>query len=78
MNLQLRKMHLIEYLLGVQDEKVFDKIESTIQKSIKTVKPHDVVFTKKNLVERAEFANKQIKKGHVLSQKELEQQSKNW
>ncbi|MBK7888846.1 MAG: hypothetical protein IPJ86_16620 [Bacteroidetes bacterium] len=78
MSLQLRKLNLIEYLLGVQDEKVFDKIESTIQKSIKNVKPGDVVFTKNDLIERVEFTNKQIKKGHTLTQKELEQQSKNW
>lgn len=77
-NLQLRKMNLIEYLLGIQDEKVFEKIESTIQKSIKTVKPNDFVFTKQDLIERAEFSNNQIKKGHVLTQKELENQSKNW
>lgn len=77
-NLQLRKMNLIEYLLGIQDEKVFEKIESTIQKSIKTVKPNDIVFTKQDLIERAEFSNNQIKKGHVLTQKELENQSKNW
>lgn len=78
MNLQLRKMNLIEYLLGVQDEKVFDKIESTIQKSMKTVKPNDIIFSRQDLLERAEFSNKQIKKGHVINQKELEQQSKNW
>ena len=60
MSLQLRKMNLIEYLLGVQDEKVFDKIESTIQKSIKTVKPGDIIFTKSDLIDRAEFSNKQI------------------
>lgn len=78
MSLQLRKMNLIEFLLGVQDEKVFTKIESTIHKSIKSVKPNDIVFTKQDLIERAEFSNRQIKKGHVLSQKELELQSKNW
>ena len=78
MSRQLRKMNLIEYLLGVQDEKVFDKIESTIQKSIKTVKPNDIIFTKHDLVERAKYSNKQIKKGHTLTQKEIEQQSKNW
>ena len=77
-NLQLRKMNLIEYLLGVQDEKVFAKIESTIHKSIKTIKPNDIVFTKEDLVERAEFSNKQIKNGYVLTQRELEHQSKNW
>ena len=77
-SLQLRKITLIEYLLGIQDEKTFDKIEATIHKSLKSIKPVDIVFTKSELIERADFSNKQIKKGHVLSQKELEAQSKNW
>jgi hypothetical protein len=77
-DLQLRKMNLIEYLLGVQDEKVFDKIESTIQKGMKSVKPENIVFTQQELIRRAEFSNLQIKKGLVLSQKELERQSENW
>jgi hypothetical protein len=77
-SLQLRKINLIEYLLGIQDEKVFDKVESNIHKSLKSIKPVDIVFTKTELIERAEFSNKQIKKGHVLSQKELESQAKNW
>jgi hypothetical protein len=76
--LQTRKMNLIEFLLGVQDEKVFTKIESTIHKSIKSIKPNDFVFTKQDLLDRADFSNKQIKKGHTLTQKELELQSKNW
>ncbi len=76
--LQLRKISLIEYLLGIQDEKVFAKVESTILKSIKSVKPADIVFSKNELIERAEFSNKQIKKGHVLNQKDLEAQSKSW
>jgi len=77
-SLQLRKISLIEYLLGIQDEKIFDKIESTIHKSLKSIKPVDIVFSQSELIERADFSNKQIKKGHVLSQKELEAQSKNW
>ena len=77
-NLQLRKISLIEFLLGIQDEKTFAKVESTIQKSIKSVKPSDIIFTKHEIIERAEFSNKQIKKGHVLNQKDLEAQSKNW
>ncbi len=77
-SLQLRKISLIEYLLGIQDEKIFDKVESNIHKSLKSVNPIDIVFTKDEIIERAEFSNKQIKKGHVLSQKELEAQSKKW
>ena len=76
--LQLRKISLIEYLLGIQDEKVFAKVESNIHKSIKSFKPSDIVFSKDEIIERAEFSNDQIKKGHVLNQKDLEIQSKNW
>jgi hypothetical protein len=77
-SLQLRKISLIEYLLGIQDEKTFDKVESTIHKSLKSVNPMDIIFTKDEVIERAEFSNRQIKKGHVINQKDLEEQSKNW
>ena len=75
--LQLRKISLIEYLLGIQDEKVFAKVESNIHKSIKSVKPGDFILSKDELIERAEFSNKQINKRHVLNKKKLEEQSKN-
>ena len=77
-SLQLRKINLVEYLLGIQDEKLFTKVEANIHKSFKSLKQNDIIFTKDDIVERAEFSNKQIKKGHVLNQKELEIQSKNW
>jgi hypothetical protein len=76
--LQLRKISLIEFLLGIQDEKVFSKVESDIHKSIKSLKQSDIVFSKDEIIARAEFSNKQIKKGLVLSQKDLEIQSENW
>ncbi|MCG9879024.1 MAG: hypothetical protein MH472_00350 [Bacteroidia bacterium] len=76
--LQVRKISLIEYLLGIQDEKTFDKIESSIYESLKAIKPDEIVFTKADIIERANFSDKQIKKGHVISQIELEEQSKNW
>jgi hypothetical protein len=77
-SLQIKKINLIEYLLGIQDEKIFDKIESTIHKSLKSMKPVDIVFTKSELIERANFSAKQIKNGYVLSQQELEAQANNW
>lgn len=77
-NLKLRKMSLIEYLLGVHDEKTFDKIETSIHKTVKNLNSNNIVFTKNDLIERAEFSNNQIEKGHVLTQEELEIQSKNW
>lgn len=77
-NLQLRKINLIEFLLGIQDEKLFSKVESTIHKSLKSVKPGDIIFSQDDLINRAEFSNKQIRKGHVMSQKDVEAQSRNW
>lgn len=77
-SLQIRKMNLIEYLLNVQDEKAFSKIEENIQKSIKAIKPQDIVFTKSELIKRAIFSDNQITKAQVLSQKEVENLSKNW
>lgn len=77
-SLQLRKINLIEYLLGIQDEKIFSKVESTIHKSLKSISPSDIVFTKEELVKRAEFSNRQIKKGHVITQKEVEAQAQKW
>ena len=60
--LQLRKFSLIKYLLGIQDEKMFAKVEPNIHKSIKALKPSDIVFSKDEIIQRAEFSNKQIKK----------------
>jgi hypothetical protein len=71
-------MNFIKNLERAQKEKAFDIIESTIQKSVKNVKPYDIFFTKNDLIKRAEFSNEQIKNGHTINQKELEQQAKNW
>ena len=43
---------------------------------MKSTKPNDIVLTKAELIKRAKLSNKQIKKSQVLSQNELETQSK--
>jgi hypothetical protein len=77
-NFKLRKMSIIEYLMGIQDETLFKKVENSIQESLKTVKPEEQLFTKEILLERAEVSNEQIKKGLILNQKDIEKQSENW
>ena len=62
-SLQFRKISLIEYLLGIKDERTFDKIESSIQKKLKSIKTVDIVFSMNELVQSAEFSSNQIKKG---------------
>lgn len=76
--LKSRKLSLIEFLLSIQDEKVFDKLEANIQKSLKSLNVNEIVFTKNELKKRAAISTSQIKSGKVLSQKALEEQSKNW
>ena len=77
-DLQHRKMNLIEYLIGVQDEKLFAKIESSIQKDIESINPNKIAFSKQDLIARAQIAITQIEQGEVTAQTDLEQQSKNW
>ncbi len=78
MNLQTRKLNIIEYLIGIKDEDIFSKIESTIieskKKSKQTLKP----FTKKQLIERAERSNKDYATGKFKTQQLLEKESENW
>jgi hypothetical protein len=80
MDLQTRKLNAIEYLIGLKDEKIFRKIESSIfeirkgSKTEKGLKP----FTQKQLIERAKQSNLDYKNGNFKTQSELERESLNW
>jgi hypothetical protein len=78
MDLQTRKLNAIEYLIHLQDEDVFTKIEETILKSKnikdKTFKP----FTEKQLIERARKSNKDYQTGKFKNQEQLEIDSQKW
>ena len=78
MDLQTRKLNAIEYLIHLQDEKIFSKIESTIIDSQKQEKKDLQAFTKKQLVDRAKQSNKDYHAGRVKTQKQLETESENW
>ena len=75
MDLQTRKLNTIGYIIGLQDDKVFSKIESAILKSIKQ-KPKSL--TNQMVVDRAILSNEDYKAGRVKTQKELEKESDNW
>ncbi len=77
MNFQTRKLKAIGYLINLQDEKLFSKIEATIEESHKqelTMKP----FTQKQMVERAKRANEDYLAGRVKTQEQLEIESETW
>lgn len=78
MDLQTRKLNAIEYLIHLQDEEVFKKIEETIFKtkdvSEKSFKP----FTEKQLIDRARKSNKDYLAGKYKTQEQLEKESQKW
>jgi hypothetical protein len=78
MDLQTRKLNAIEYLINLQDEKVFIKIESIIA-SLKSQKDCEVKpFSKKQLIDRAKQSDQDYLSGKFKTQEQLEMESENW
>ncbi len=78
MDLQTRKLNLIEHLIGLQDENIFRKIEELINKSLKSTDRSLKRFTEKELIERAQKSNIDYHAGNIKTQEQLETESKNW
>lgn len=78
MDLQTRKLNLISFLAQLQDENLFDKVESLIfNKSSNTsdlLKP----FTESELKGRIAKSENDYQNGKFKTQEELEQISENW
>jgi len=80
MDLQTRKLKAIEYLIGLRDETIFSKIESTIvevqkqQTVYRKVKP----LSAKQLVDRAKKSTEDYKAGRFKTQELLEKESEKW
>jgi hypothetical protein len=68
MDLQTRKLNAIEYIAGLEDEDIFNKIELTILenkvRSERKLKP----FSRKQIIERAENSNRDYKSGKFKTQ----------
>ncbi|MCK9450191.1 MAG: hypothetical protein M0Q90_00680 [Bacteroidales bacterium] len=77
MDLQTRKLNVIEYLIRLQDDNMIQEIENLISKS----KIHDKNFqqlTEDDLLNRAVKSNTQYESGEFVDQDELEKESKSW
>lgn len=77
MDLQTRKLNVIEYLIKLQDDNMIQEIENLIFES----KIHDKNFqqlTENDLLNRAKKSNAQYKSGEFIDQTELEEESKSW
>ena len=75
MNIQARKLTLIETLIHINDESLINKIEKLVN-SKKSVDLSPMSL--EEFYSRIEKSEEAIKKGQVISQKDLEKQSKNW
>lgn len=78
MDLKTRKLNAIEYLIGIQDEKVFSRIEAAIFQSKKDKERELKPLSQRQLLERAKKSNKDYTSGKVKTQEELEIESENW
>ena len=76
MDLQTRKLNIIEYLIGLTDETVFNIIEKIITESKN--KSVGRRFTQEELIERAVKSNQDYQSGNIKDQNQLEAESKNW
>ncbi|HEY3372695.1 MAG TPA: hypothetical protein VGK10_17725 [Prolixibacteraceae bacterium] len=76
LNIQERKLNVIEQLIILNDEEVFEKVEALINSSFK--KSPLKKLTKQELENRARISNKNIEKGEIYSQEEVEKISQNW
>ena len=69
MDLQTRKLQLIEDFLAISDEQVIEKLESVIRDEFAPLNP----ILKTKLTYRALKADEDIKEGRVMDRKEFEQ-----
>jgi hypothetical protein len=76
LNIQERKLNIIEQLIILNDEKVFEQVEELINSSLK--RPQLKKLTKEEIEKRARISDENIEKGEVYAQKDVENMSQNW
>ena len=78
MDLQTRKLNLIEYLIGLTDENIFGIFEKIVNESKAGETKANKPFTQQELIERAKKSNDDYLAGNFKDQEQLEKESKNW
>ena len=78
MDLQTRKLNLIEYLVGITDEKIIKIFEDMIIQSIPNNDDALKPFTQKELLDRAKKSNQDYLNGAFKSQDHVELDSQSW
>ena len=70
------KLKIIEQLIILNDESIFEQIENILDAS--THRPNAGKLTKKDLIKRAQQANLDIANKEVFTQDAAERQSQSW
>jgi hypothetical protein len=79
MDIQTRKLNLIESLISLQDEALFDKIEKLLKNFGKNSAQDNLKpITKDELIARAAKSNYDIGSNNVTGQELLEKESESW
>jgi len=76
LNIQNRKLSIIEQVIILNDDEILKQVEDLINSSLH--KPALKKLTNKELVTRAELSDKDIENGDVYSQEDAEKLSKSW
>jgi hypothetical protein len=78
MDLQTRKLNVIEYLIGLKNDELLDKIEAAIFQSKAEEERSFRPFTAEELITRAKKSNEDYDSGKVIKQTQLENESETW
>lgn len=76
LNIQERKLNIIEQLIILNDEAVFEQVEELINSSLK--RPQLKKLTKEDIENRAKISGENIEKGEVFSHVDVEKLSQKW
>lgn len=77
MDLQTRKLNVIEYLIQLNDDEKITEIEKIIF-SYKKNRKDTARFSEEEIIFRAELSEKQYKNGEIIDQDQLSDESKDW
>ena len=79
MDIQTRKLDVLQKIMGVEKESLLDKIEKILDNEMIVAYTVDGKPLTKDLYnERLQIAEKQILSGDYIAQEDLEKESENW
>lgn len=76
LNIQERKLNIIEQLIILNDEAIFKQVEELINSSLK--RPQLKKLSKEDIEKRAKISDENIANGEVYSQEDVEKLSQKW